>query len=391
METVAPFKEVIDEVKQSGGDAVKFCYQCGKCDTVCPWNRVRKFSMRKLIREATFGLTEVEKEEIWRCTTCGKCPQRCPRDVKQIDDMVALRRMATGYGVFPNAVKPYRTISSGLSSQGNPFNEDRNTRAAWAEGLSVKPFTEGMEVLYFPCCYVCYDPRLKKVAQATAALLKKAGVDFGILGSKESCCGESIRKTGNEALFKKLAKENIKTFIENGVKKILVSSPHCYHAFKNEYPEFKVNFEVVHISQYLPRLIDEGRLKPTGQYEKKVVYHDPCYLGRHNGVYDEPREALEKIPGLTLDRLPEEREESLCCGMGGGRVWAETEKQERFSNLRVEQAKGAGAQVLATSCPYCITALEDSRLVMNYGDVIEVKDITEILQDVMEDTKNRTR
>jgi Fe-S oxidoreductase len=383
VETVAPFKEVIDEVKALGGDPVKYCYQCGKCDTVCPWNRVRKFSMRKLIREATFGLTEVEKEEIWRCTTCGKCPQRCPRDVKQIDDMVALRRMATGYGVFPNAVKPYRTISSGLSSQGNPFNEDRNTRAAWAEGLSVKPFTEGMEVLYFPCCYVCYDPRLKKVAQATANILKKAGVDFGILGSKESCCGESIRKTGNEALFKKLAKENIKTFIENGVKKILVSSPHCYHTFKNEYPEFKVNFEVVHISQYLPQLINEGRLKPTGQYEKKVVYHDPCYLGRHNGIYDEPREALEKIPGLQLDRLPEEREESLCCGMGGGRVWAETEKQERFSNLRVEQAKGAGAQVLATSCPYCITALEDSRLVMNYGDVIEVKDITEILQDVL--------
>jgi len=383
METVAPFKEVIDEVKQNGGDAVKFCYQCGKCDTVCPWNRVRKFSMRKLVREATFGLTEVEKEEIWRCTTCGKCPQRCPRDVKQIDDMVALRRMATGYGVFPSAVKPYRTISSGLSSQGNPFNEDRNTRTAWAEGLSVKPFTEGMEILYFPCCYTCYDPRLKKVAQATANILKKAGVNFGILGSKENCCGESIRKTGNEALFKKLAKENIKTFIENGVKKILVSSPHCYHTFKNEYPEFKVSFEVVHISQYLPQLINEGKLKPTGQYKKKVVYHDPCYLGRHNGVYDEPREALKKIEGLELELLPEEREESLCCGMGGGRIWAETEKHERFSNLRVEQAIGAGAQVLATSCPYCITALEDSRLVMNYGDAIEVKDITEILQEVL--------
>ncbi len=123
METLAPFKEVIDEVKEKGGDAVKYCYQCGKCDTVCPWNTVRKFSMRKLIREATFGLSEIEKEEIWRCTTCGKCPQRCPRDVKQIDDMVALRRMATGYGVFPAAVKSYRTVASGLSGQGNPFNE----------------------------------------------------------------------------------------------------------------------------------------------------------------------------------------------------------------------------------------------------------------------------
>jgi Fe-S oxidoreductase len=383
VETVAPFKEIIDEVKASGGDAVKFCYQCGKCDTVCPWNRVRTFSMRKLIREATFGLTEVEREEIWRCTTCGKCPQRCPRDVKQIDDMVALRRMATGYNVFPASVKPVRTISAGLTAQGNPFNEDRKTRADWAEGLSVKPFVEGMDVLYFPCCYASYDPRLKKVAQATATILTKAGVDFGILGSKESCCGESIRKTGNEALFKRLARENIKTFIDNGVKKIVVSSPHCYHTFKNEYPEFKVNLEVVHSSQYVFQLINEGRLKPTKEYGKKITYHDPCYLGRHNGIYDEPRGALQKIPGLELVEMDESRVDSLCCGMGGGRIWMETEKHERFSNLRLEQAIELGAEVLATSCPYCITALEDSRLVMNHADDIEVKDITEILQEVI--------
>jgi Fe-S oxidoreductase len=383
VETVTPFKEVIDEVKEKGGDAVKFCYQCGKCDTVCPWNRVRTFSMRKLIREATFGLSEIEREEIWRCTTCGKCPQRCPRDVKQIDDMVALRRVATGYGVFPAHVKPVRTISAGLTAQGNPFGEDRTKRAEWAEGLSVKTFAEGMELLYFPGCYLCYDPRLKKVAQATANILNKAGIDFGILGSKENCCGESIRKTGNEELFKRLARENIKTFIENGVKKILVSSPHCYHTFKNEYPEFKVNFEVVHISQYLFELINEGRLEITKEYGKKVTYHDPCYLGRHNGIYDEPRGVLKKIPGLELFEMPESREDSLCCGMGGGRVWMETLKDERFSNLRLEQAIGLGAQVLATSCPYCITALEDSRLVLNYGEVIEVKDITEILQEVI--------
>jgi Fe-S oxidoreductase len=383
VETVAPFKEVIDEVKATGGDAVKFCYQCGKCDTVCPWNRVRAFSMRKLIREATFGLTEVEREEIWRCTTCGKCPSRCPRDVKQIDDMVALRRIATGYNVFPASVKPVRTVASGLTAQGNPFNEDRKTRADWAEGLSVKPFAEGMDVLYFPCCYSSYDPRLKKVARATATLLTKANVDFGILGSKENCCGESIRKTGNEQLFKKLARENIKTFIEHGVKKILVSSPHCYHTFKNEYPEFKVNFEVVHSSQYLSQLLSDGQLKPTKTYGKKVAYHDPCYLGRHNGVYDAPRETLKRVPGLELSELPESRDDSLCCGMGGGRVWMETEKHERFSNLRIEQALALGAQEVVTACPYCITALEDSRLVMNHADDIQVKDITEILQEVV--------
>jgi Fe-S oxidoreductase len=383
METVAPFKEVIDEIIQGGGDAVKYCYQCGKCDTVCPWNRVREFSMRKLIREATFGLTEVEREEIWRCTTCGKCPQRCPRDVKQIDDMISLRRMATGYGIFPASVKSYRTVSAGLAAQGNPFGEDRKARADWAEGLNVKRFTEGMEVLYFPCCYASYDPRLKKVAKATVNILKKAGVDFGILGEKENCCGESIRKTGNEELFKKLAKENIKTFIENDVKRILVSSPHCYHTFKNEYPELKATFDVVHISQYLPELINNGRLQITGEYAKKITYHDPCYLGRHNGIYDEPREVLKKIPGLELNEMSESKADSLCCGMGGGRVWAETEKHERFSNLRVEQAIEVGAAEVVTSCPYCVTALEDSRLVMNHADDIEIKDITEILQEVI--------
>jgi Fe-S oxidoreductase len=383
VETLAPFKEVIDEVKEKGGDAVKYCYQCGKCDTVCPWNNVRKFSMRKLIREATFGLSEIEKEEIWRCTTCGKCPQRCPRDVKQIDDMVALRRMATGYGVFPAAVKPYRSIATGLSEKGNPFNEDRNIRADWAEGLSVKAYKEGMDVLYWPCCYASYDPRLKKIAQATVAILKKANVDFGILGSKENCCGESIRKTGNEDVFRKLAKENIKTFIDHGVKKILVSSPHCYHTFKNEYPEFRVNFEVIHTSQYVFTLISEGKLTLSKEYAKTGTYHDPCYLGRHNGVYDEPRNALQSVSGLTLTELPEAKVDSMCCGMGGGRVWAETEKHERFSNIRIDQAIGVGAQELITSCPYCITALEDSRLVMNHGDDIQVKDITEFIQELI--------
>lgn len=383
METVAPFKEVIEEIKANGGDAVKYCYQCGKCDTVCPWNKVRTFSMRRLIREAVFGLTEIEREEIWRCTTCGKCPQACPRDVRQIEDTVAVRRMAASYGVFPGAAKPIRTVSASLAAEGNPFGEERAKRAEWAKGLPVRPFTEGMEILYFPGCYLSYDPRLKKVAAATANLLHKAGVDFGILGTQENCCGESIRKTGNEELFKRLARENIKTFIENGVKKILVSSPHCYHTFKNEYPEFKVNFEVVHVSQYLCELIEEGRLQISKKYEKKITYHDPCYLGRHNGIYDEPRRILGNIPGLELVEMTETREDSLCCGGGGGRIWMETPKSERFSNLRLEEAAAAGAEVLVTSCPYCIANFEDSRLILNYEDTIQVKDLTEILQEVV--------
>jgi len=383
VETVTPLKEVYEEIRANGGAAVNFCYQCGKCDTVCPWNRVSEFSMRRLIREAVFGLTEIEHEGIWRCTTCGRCVQKCPRDVRQIEDVVALRRMAAGYGVFPAAVKPVRTVSAGLVAEGNPFGEERAKRADWAKGMDVKTFTEGMEVLYFPGCYLGYDPRLKKVARATAGILQQAGVDFGILGAEENCCGESIRKTGNEELFKQLARGNIKTFIEHGVRKILVSSPHCYHTFKNEYPEFMVNFEVIHITQFLSELIDRGRLEIKKEYNKKVTYHDPCYLGRHNGVYDEPRNILKKIPGLELVELAESREESLCCGMGGGRIWMETPRSERFANLRLEEAVALGVEELVTACPYCITNFEDSRLIMNYEERVQIKDITEIVREVI--------
>src|SRR4030042_1968235 len=339
--------------------------------------------MRRIVREATFGLTDIENEDIWRCTTCGRCPTLCPRDVRQIDSGVALRRVATEYQVFPTAVKPVRTASASLTGEGNPLSEARKKRADWAEGLSIKTFTEGTEILYFPGCYFSYDPRLKKAARATAQILNRAGVDFGILGDKENCCGESIRKTGDEQLFKRLARENIKTFIDHGVKKILVSSPHCYHTFKNEYPEFRGNFEVIHISQFLFELIDNGRIEFTKRYEKKVTYHDPCYLGRHNGIFNEPREVLNKVPGLELIEMSDYRMDSLCCGGGGGRVWMETQKGQRFSDLRIEQAIGAGAEILATFCPYCITMFEDSRLTLEVTEKIEVKDITEIIQEVI--------
>jgi len=383
LETIAPFIEVIDEIKESGGEIFKMCFQCGLCDSVCPWNRVRSFSMRKLIREAAFGLSEVEGEDIWRCTTCGMCPSQCPRGVKQIDIAVALRRVAASYELFPASVKSARTARSSLISEGNPLQGERAKRADWAKAVSVKPYAEGMEALYFVGCYLSYDPRMKKVALATANILKKAGVEFGILGEKENCCGESIRKTGAEETFKKLAKDNIKTFIDQGVKKIIVSSPHCYHTFKNEYPEFMVHFDVVHINQFLFQLIREGRLTLKGELPKIVTYHDPCYLGRHNGVYDEPRGILQGVSGLTLVEMENHHKNSLCCGGGGGRIWMDTPQEERFSDIRLKQAREAGAEILATSCPYCITNFEESRLNLAYENSIEVKDITEIINDLV--------
>ena len=384
METVelAPFRDVIAGIREAGGEAFKLCYQCGTCDTVCPWNRVRKFLVRKMVHQAQLGVVPFESEDLWLCATCGRCVERCPRGVKIIDVMRAMRRLLVPDGIVPASIPNLRGVMTSIASVGNPFRQEKN-RADWAEGLSVKEFTEGTETLYFPCCYPSYDPRLKKVATATASILNRAGVDFGILGSKENCCGESVRKAGNEALFKRLARENIKTFIENGVKKIVASSPHCFHTFRNEYSEFKVNFEVVHISQYLFQLINEGRLKPTKEYGKKVTYHDPCYLGRHNGIYDEPREVLKKIPGLDLVEMADSREDSLCCGGGGGGIWMDTPKGERFSDLRLQQAIDVGAEVLVTSCPYCIMNFEASRLTLENSEAIEIKDIAEIIQEVI--------
>lgn len=385
METLALalFKDVTDFLKETGGESFKLCYQCGLCETVCPWNRVRNFLVRNIVHQAQLGVVDFGSEDLWICATCGACVERCPRGVAIIDVMRAMRRVLVPDGVVPASIPNLRGIMASIASAGNPFRQEPEDRANWAKGLGVKEFTEGTELLYFPCCTPAYDPRGQKIAQATGAILNRIGVDFGILGPKENCCGESVRRTGNEQLFKRLARENIKTFIEHGVTKILVSSPHCYHTFKNEYVELKVDFEIVHISQFLLQLINEGRLTLNKEYRKKVTYHDPCYLGRHNGIYDEPREVLKKVPGLELVEMPDSRQSSLCCGGGGGRIWMDTPKDERFANIRLQQAGEVGAEVLATACPYCITNFEDSRLTLGGNEIPEIKDITEIIQEVM--------
>ena len=382
MPALAPLKEVVDIIKETGGEELKLCYQCGLCTGVCPWNTVRSFLVRRILHQAQLGLVDFEDEDMWLCVTCRACVERCPRSVGIIDIMKALRRGITELGIakVPDSL---RITIKNISGTGNPLGEPPENRANWAKDLDIKEYTEGTEWLYFTGCMASYDPKLQRILRAIVNLFKKAQVDFGILGSRETCSGESVRKAGDEQLFQTLAQTNIDTFKELGVKKIVTTSPHSYHTFKNEYPELGGNFEVIHYSQLLAELIREGKLKPTKELNKKVTYHDPCYLGRHNGIYDEPREVLHSIPGIELIEMPRSRENSLCCGGGGGGIWMETKKGERFADIRLEEAMETGASVLAVACPFCMSMFEDSVLSLDKGDIIEIKDIAELLQEVI--------
>ena len=382
MEAVAPSREVVDIIKDEGGDILKLCYQCGLCTATCPWTLVRNLLVRKLMRQAQVGVVDFEDEDVWRCVSCRLCVERCPRGVEIVDIMRALRRVIVevGAGKVPESL---RIAIKNISAVGNPLGEPAEKRADLAKDLGAKTFTEGTEILYFPCCYQIYDPVISRASRATVDILKKADVDFGVLGDNVVCCGESARKAGNESLFQKLAQTNISAFQEAGVNKIVATSPHCYYTFKNEYPGLGGDFEVVHLTQYLADLITEGRLKLTKELNKKVTYHDPCYLGRWGDVYDEPRQVLKSMPGLELIEMGDTREYALCCGGGAGRVWMETKKGERFSDLRLEQALEIGAGVLATACPYCMVNFDDSVLTSDKGDVIEVRDIAELVREAI--------
>jgi Fe-S oxidoreductase len=382
METLSPYKEATDVILEAGGEPLKLCYQCGLCTAICPWNLVRSFLVRRIMHEAQLGITDFGSEDVWTCVTCRACVQRCPRGVEIMDVMRAVRRVVAnlGIGVIPDAL---RISTKNIAGVGNPLGEAPEKRNDWAKELGVRDFTSGTEMLYFPCCVPSYDPGVKPVARSTAIIFNKLGLDYGLISTEAKCCGEAIRKAGHEDTFQSLAQNNIALFSSNAVKTVVVSSPHCYHTFKNEYPEFGGKFEVIHITQYLASLIGQGKLKFSKEVKKKVVYSDPCYLGRHNSIYDEPRKVLKNIPGVELLEFPDFGEEALCCGGGGGRIWMDTPKGERFSDIRVEQAVEKGADTIAVACPYCFLNYRDSALSLDKAEVIQVKDIAELVAEAM--------
>ena len=378
-----PFYEVNEAIVLSGGIDLNTCMQCGMCAAVCPWREVDgEFIVRRMIRLGQLGVEGNEVEDIlYGCTTCNKCVINCPRGVDIIGIMRAIRTMTAEMGGTPDTI---RAVVGSCDSNGNPWGEAREKRTDWMKGIEVPAFSEDTEYLLSVCCTSCYDSRSRNIARSLVKLLDKAGVSYGVIGVEENCCGESLRKTGDEEGFQKLAAANTTLFNGRGVKKIIVTSPHCLYTFSREYPELGGEWEVIHHSQLLAQLVADGKLEVgDGLGDTKVAYHDPCYLGRHSEIFDEPRSVVEATGAQTVE-MPREGRFSLCCGGGGGRVWMETPTEKRFSVLRVNEAVEAGADVLATACPYCISLLEDSRKTENLEDKLEVLDITELLSRSME-------
>ncbi len=382
--------EIREVLIEEGAEDIYKCYQCGKCTSICPWFQVDmyNFPVYRFSLETSMGMVAssedkdelaAEIDKIYRCVGCDACLTQCPHGIDTPSILRAARRLLVDFGSYPETLK---STAQKIKNVGNPLGEPAEKRADWAIDLNVPKFQEGMDHLYFPCCLPAYDSRIQNVAKATAKILQQYNISFGILGEKERCCGEAIRKVGAEKVFTEVCKTNIKEFSVSGVKNVLVSSPHCFTTFKNEYPEFGADFETLHITQFLSKLIDEGTIKPSKEFNKKVVYHDPCTLGRKNGVYEEPRNCLKSIPGLEFLEVEDfNRNLSVCCGAGSGGLWMEWEKNERIADVRLKQLIDTGADIIATACPYCLQMFEETLKSMNVE--IEVMDVTEILYESM--------
>jgi Fe-S oxidoreductase len=368
-------------------DAYK-CIQCGKCASVCPWFQVGtyEFLVFRFPLETVMGLiaSSEDKEELakeveklYRCVGCEACVDQCPLGVNMPHILRSARRILVDFGSYPETLK---SVVQKIRNVGNPLGEPREKRADWAKEIGVEEFSSDMELLYFPCCIPSYDARIGNVARATALLLQQGGISFGILGARESCCGEAIRRVGAEAVYKEIAGSNIKVFKETGVRRVLASSPHCYVTFKKEYPELGGNIDPVHTTEYFWDLIQQGKIQPCKAFNKKVVYHDPCTLGRQSGIYEAPRNILKSIPGLELLEVEDfSREFSLCCGAGSGALWIDWPQGERIADIRIKQLIDTGAEIIAVACPYCLQMFEETVKAMNLK--ITVMDVTEILYE----------
>jgi Fe-S oxidoreductase len=330
-----------------------------------------------MIASEDSAVIEREVTEVYRCVGCEACMDQCPHGIDLPKVMRSIRRLLVEYDSYPTELKD---SVSRIQGSGNPFGELPEKRPQFTRKMEVPAFEAGMEYCLFSCCVSAYDPVGNRAVQGLIRTLQRSETTFGALGEEESCCCESVRKIGAEDIFQEMAKKNIATFTNAGASKILTTSPHCYTTFMREYSELSGDFEYLHYTQLLANLLEEKRLAPEKALDKKVVYHDPCTLGRQNDIYEEPRAVLRSIPKLELVEIPHfNRENSLCCGGGSGGVWLERPKGERMSDVRVQQAVATGAEIMAVSCPYCYQMFEDS--VKTMGVNLEIRDVAELLAD----------
>ena len=397
------------------------CTRCGRCQDNCPAHLSGKpLSPKKVIQDLKALLTEkgpallkakaavaaaestgessnpgtgdnpaeterkmigdiISEDVIWACTTCRACQEQCPVFIEPINKIIEMRRnLVLEQTQFPEtAMGALRS----MEQRGHPWRGTMATRTDWADGLGIKPLSDNkdVEILYWVGCTGALEERNSKVATAVGKILKAAGVNFGILGNEETCCGEPARRIGNEYLFQTLAQQNIELLNGYGVKKIVTACPHCFNTIKNEYPQFKGNFEVVHHTEFIADLLKQGKLNIARPLDKKATYHDSCYLGRYNDIYQAPREILQRVAGTTPLEMTRHQTKAFCCGAGGGRMFMEEQIGRRINQMRAEEAINTSAEVLASACPYCLQMFEDAIKALEAEGKIKALDLAEIV------------
>jgi Fe-S oxidoreductase len=329
----------------------------------------------------------IHPDVIWACTSCRACEEQCPVMISYVDKIVQMRRdQVMIKNEFPaELMKPF----NGIETNGNPWNLAASDRASWADGMGIPLMSEkpDAQVLYWVGCAASYDDRAKKIARATAKLMQQAGVDFAILGTEETCTGDPARRAGNEYLFQMMAQQNVETLkgYEVEKKKIVTTCPHCFNTLANEYPDFGGKYEVVHHTTMLSDLIDAKSLVPKNRVERKVAFHDSCYLGRYNNVYDAPRKVLESIPGVELREVNYwNKNKGLCCGAGGAQMFMEEQGEKRVNVKRTLQLLETGATTIASGCPFCMTMLTDGLKAHEKEESVQPRDVAELLAESVE-------
>jgi Fe-S oxidoreductase len=378
------------------------CTECGRCQDLCPaWNTQKPLSPKRLVLDLKDNMyrnkekilsgkldevshvidEKVTEDVIWACTTCRACEVACPVFIEQVDKIYDIRRnLVLMESKFPAEVQ---SVFKNMETNATPWAFSSADRANWAEGLQVKTMAEadvkGIDILLWVGCAGSYDDRNKKVLRAFVSILKKANVNFAILGKEEQCTGDPARRIGNEYLYQTLAKANVETLNRYNVKKIVTACPHCFNTIKNEYKDFGGTYEVFHHSQFIAQLIHDGKIKPTQTMNQKVTFHDSCYMGRWNNVYEQPRSVLGSVPGIQLTEMKNNHDMSMCCGAGGGRMWMEEKIGKRVNIARTEQALETGSQVIASSCPFCMTMMNDGVKAKEAQGSVKVMDLAEII------------